>query len=126
MFWLGTGVGTLLSAAAVVITAEFVYRRRLRQAAIGPQFEQNEHDLVQDLSMAVHEGLDVLTHAAHTIGHSFKEARRELIRFGLEPGYGGSDHGFYYEDEVDHGQHNVVDPPDYENRWIEGAGSPPA
>ena len=55
---------------------------------------------MQDLSDAVHEGIHVLGWAAKEIGQSFDEARRELIRFGLDPqGEGAASSGWYAGDE---------------------------
>jgi hypothetical protein len=128
LFWLGTGIGLLLSTAAVVITAEFIHRRKLRLATLGPGFQQDEHDLVQDLSDAVHDGLDVLSHAAQSIGHTFSEARRELIRFGLDSGGlgGAGAQEWYFDDDDEHVRSpRTVDSPDYEERWEDAAGSPP-
>lgn len=103
-FWLGAGLGFLLSTVAVIAATEFTYRRsrRILRGAVG--FEQNEGDLVEDLSTAVQEGLHVLSEAAKQINYAFGDARRELVRFGLDlgatgGGVGGSGDAYYYEDE---------------------------
>ncbi|MBN1965162.1 MAG: hypothetical protein JW910_10985 [Anaerolineae bacterium] len=100
-FWLGTLIGTVLSATAVVAAAELTFRRR--QRAEDPSFSQGETDLVEDLSGAVQEGLHVLARAAQEIGHSFADAKRELIRYNLEPSEitGAGSAGWYTGDEDD-------------------------
>jgi hypothetical protein len=101
-FWLGTAIGLALSATAVIATAELTYRRRQR-AAREADFSQNEGDLVEDLSGAVQEGLHVLARAAQEIRQSFADARRELIRYNLEPSeiIGAGSAGWYVGDEED-------------------------
>jgi hypothetical protein len=101
-FWIGALIGTALSATAVVAAAELTFRRR--QRAGDPGFSQGEADLVEDLSGAVQEGLHVLARAAQEISHSFADARRELIRYNLEPNevIGAGSAGWYTgEDEED-------------------------
>ena len=99
-FWLGTIIGTVLAATAVVTTAELTYRRRRKQAA-DPDFSQSEGDLVEDLSGAVQEGLHVLARAAQEISHSFADARRELVRYNLDPNeiVGAGSSGWYIGEE---------------------------
>jgi hypothetical protein len=95
-FWIGTGIGLLLSAAAVITVVEIAYRRRGR-GDVG-----DELHLVEDLTHAMEEGLDVLMEAAETIGGSYHEASSERIRFGLDPsgaGSGAGRHAWYTGDE---------------------------
>jgi len=99
-FWIGAGLGIVVSAAAVVISTEFYALRKRRM--VDPEFEQGEHDLVEDLTIAVHEGMQVLGKAASEITHSFTDARREVVRFGLDPqgsGSGGGSSAWYTGDE---------------------------
>jgi hypothetical protein len=98
-FWLGAAIGTALATTAVVAAAELTFRRRKR--AVEPGFSQSEGDLVEDLSGAVQEGLHVLARAAQEISHSFADARRELIRYNLEPSeiVGAGSAGWYVGDE---------------------------
>lgn len=105
-FWLGAGIGFLLSTLAVIAATEFTYRRGRRALGIEAGFEQAEADLVEDLSSAVQEGLHVLSEAAKQINYAFGDARRELVRFGLDRGadggsVGGSGDAYYFEDETD-------------------------
>ena len=77
---------------------EFAYRRRRRKE--DPGFVQDEYDLIEDISGALQEGVHVLTRAAGEISNSFSDARRELIRYGLDPGRAGSgSSGWYTGDE---------------------------
>lgn len=95
-FWLGTGIGLLLSAAAVITVVEFAYRRRGRGGVV------DELGLVEDLTQAVEEGLDVLMEAAEAISGTYHEASKERIRFGLDPsgaGEGAGRHAWYTGDE---------------------------
>ena len=99
-FWIGALIGTVLATTAVVATAELTFRRR--QRAADPGFSQGEADLVEDLSGAVQEGLHVLARAATEISHSFADAKRELIRYNLDPNdaIGAGSSGWYTgEDE---------------------------
>lgn len=101
-FWLGAGIGFLLSTVAVIAATELTHRRGLRRRNGG--YIQTEGDLVEDLSTAVQEGLHVLSEAAKQINYAFGDARRELVRFGLDlgadgGGVGGSGDAYYYEDE---------------------------
>lgn len=100
-FWIGAGLGLVLASAAVVISTEFIHLRRQRLGEQG--FLQDDGDLVEDLSHAVHEGLQVLSKAASEISHSFADARREMIRFGLDPTGsaepGGGSSAWYTGDE---------------------------
>lgn len=83
-FWLGTGIGFLFSATVVAVAAELTRRRYYTPPGVSP-YEQSEGDLIEDISHAVEGGLHTLAQAAQVIGHTFGEARRELIRFGLDP-----------------------------------------
>ena len=89
-FWIGTGLGLLVSASAVAIAAEFTYLRRQRRLRTG-MLDDSEETLVHDLSAAVHSGIEHISHAAAELAHSFSDARRELVRLGLEPLAGGHD-----------------------------------
>jgi hypothetical protein len=82
-FWLGTGIGFLTSAVAVIAGAELL--RILRRHHIEASFEQGEVDLVHDLADAVHGGIFTLDAAAEQIGQTFREARAEIVRYGLDP-----------------------------------------
>jgi hypothetical protein len=122
MFWLGAGMGMLVSAAAVAIAAEFTYIRRQRLLATG-MLDLSEETIVSDLSAAVHHGLETLSHAASELGHSFAEARRELIRLGLDPAVGGgSDAGFYYDDDEHHAARPAAGGSEYDDQWDDAAG----
>ena len=100
-FWVGAGLGCIISAGVVIIVREFTYIRKLRLA--DPNFDQNEGDIVGDLSLAVHGGMAVLSRAAREIQDSFEDARREVVRYGLAPqheGHGGAGrHAWYTGDE---------------------------
>jgi hypothetical protein len=98
-FWVGTGLGLVVSATVVAIAAEFTYLRRRRQRAPGMDF--GEESLVHDLSEAVHSGLDHIAHAASELAHTFADARRELVRFGLDPLSGEDSAGWYYDEDED-------------------------
>ncbi|MCC7478827.1 hypothetical protein IT575_10260 [bacterium] len=90
-FWLGAGIGLIFATAAVVTAVQVSHRTRR------PRVEGEEDDLVVNLTEAVQEGLDVLSQAAQHLGYSFENARRELIRFGLDPLVSGiSGFGNYY------------------------------
>ena len=96
-FWIGSSLGLVLSALAVVTSLEFARRRR-RRAVSG--YEQDEDDLIEDLSGALQDGVHVLARAAGELRHSFVDARRELVRYGLEPGRtGAGSSGWYTGDE---------------------------
>lgn len=100
-FWVGTGLGLVLSATAVAIAAEFTYLRRRRLQRTG-MLDLGEESLVHDLSEAVHSGLEHISHAASELAHTFADARRELVRFGLDPlvgGGAGQDSAGWYFDE---------------------------
>lgn len=105
-FWAGLGLGLVFSTTAVIVASEFTHIRRARRRT--PGFEQGEYDLVEDLSLAVHDGLQVLSRAASEIQSSFDNARREVLRYGIAPqheGHGGSgQHAWYYGDEEDETQ----------------------
>jgi gamma-glutamyl:cysteine ligase YbdK (ATP-grasp superfamily) len=108
-----------VSATAVAIAAEFTYLRRRRLLHTG-MLEDTEETLVHDLSEAVHSGLDHISHAASELAHSFADARRELVRFGLDPLSAGSHDGsaWYYEDEDDAPRKSGGSVgPDYEQDW---------
>jgi len=100
-FFLGTALGFLLSAAAVVTASELTRRRYSRPAK--PGYIQGEVDLIEDITAAVGDGLHTLAQAAHVIGQSFSEARRELIQFGLNPTStsASSSYAWYAGDEDD-------------------------
>lgn len=78
-FWLGAGIGLLFATAAVVTAVQFSHRQRR------PRQPGTEDDLLYDLTESVQEGLGVLSQAAQHLGYSFENARRELVRFGLDP-----------------------------------------
>lgn len=82
-FWLGTGIGFLLSAVGVISAAELL--RIVRRHRVAASFEQGEVDLVHDLAGAVQEGIFTLAAAAEQIGQTFREARAEIVRYGLDP-----------------------------------------
>lgn len=100
-FWIGAGLGFIVSAGVVIISSEFTYLRKLRQG--DPSFEQEEGDIIEDISMAVHDGMALLSRAAKEIQYSFEDARREVVRYGLAPqheGHGGAGmHAWYTGDE---------------------------
>lgn len=98
-FWIGAGVGFILSTAAVVVATE-VTRRRYRPLTKNEQIEE-ELDLVEDLTFVLKESLAVLTEAADQIGYAdYTAANQERIRFGLEPGQtGAGSSGWYTGDE---------------------------
>jgi len=108
-FWIGAGIGFLLSAVAVIAAVEFSHRRRRPHLIPDGHggFAQADADLVDDLSSAVSEGLSVLAAAARQVTDTFGAARRELIRFGLEGNAGNvggtssSADGWYFDDDTD-------------------------
>jgi len=105
-FWFGAGIGLLLSATAVVITAEFTDGRRRRRLGQLGEFEQNESDLIEDLTSAVSGGLYALVETAEMLSSTFNAARSELIKFNLDSSGAGSGSGssaWYTEDEADEG-----------------------
>ncbi len=114
-FWLGAGIGLIFSTAAVV-TAISVTNRARRPRQNGDDF-----DPVVNLTEAVQEGLDVLSQAAQHLGYSFENARRELVRFGLDPlisGIGGSG----YSGEPDDPTNPLYEDDGSPEEW-QGAGS---
>jgi hypothetical protein len=95
-FWIGGAMGIIFSAAAVVFATEFARKRR---GLPNGEYEQSELDLVEDLSQAVTEGMDVLS-AAMQAATSFGTVSRERIRYGLDPGRAGAGaSGWYTGDE---------------------------
>jgi hypothetical protein len=120
-FWIGTGLGLVVSATAVAIAAEFTYLRRRRLLYTG-MLDESEETLVHDLSAAVQTGLEHVTHAASELAHSFADARRELVRFGLDPLSAASPDGsaWYFEDEDDAPRKSGSSTgPDYEQDWAQ-------
>jgi hypothetical protein len=102
-FWFGAGIGFMLSTIAVIAATEYNYRRGSRSARKGEAYAQSDSDLVDDLSSAVQEGLHVLAEAAKQISYTFGDARRELVRFGLDltsdgVGVGGSGDAWYFDE----------------------------
>lgn len=100
-FWIGAGVGTILSTAAVIIAAE-ITRKYSRPRTEQEQIE-DDLELVEDLTFTLKESLDVLAQATDPLGYSsYAEANQERIRFGLEPGTtGAGSSGWYTSDEDD-------------------------
>ena len=100
-FWIGTGVGFILSTAAVIVTAE-ITRKRYRPS---PEEQiEDEIMLVEDLTYQLKESLESLT------GHldpqtSYRDSSSERIRFGLAPGRTGAGSTGWYtgEDDPDDG-----------------------
>jgi hypothetical protein len=120
-FWAGTALGLVVSATAVAIATEFTYLRRQRQLRYG-MLDDSEETLVHDLSEAVHHGLDHISHAASELAHSFSDARRELVRFGLDPLTAGSHDGaawYYEEEEAATRKSGAGSGPDYEQDWAQ-------
>jgi len=117
-FWIGTGLGLLLSSTAVAVAAEFTYLRRRRRLTTG-MLDSGDETLVHDLSEAVQHGLETISHAARELGHSFADARRELVRYGLDPTAAGSHDGaaWYYEEDEDAPKKKTASGPDYEEQW---------
>ena len=99
-FWVGTGLGLLFSTTAVIVASEF-YHLQLNRKQEKDDYEQGEADVVEDLSHAVHGGLQVLSRAATEITHSFDDARREVIRYGLDPTRAGAGSHAWYAGEED-------------------------
>ena len=99
-FWIGGAMGIIFSAAAVVFATEFARKRRGLPA---DGYQQSELDLVEDLSQAVTEGMDVLS-AAMKAATNFGTASRERIRYGLDPGHAGAGASGWYtgDDDQDH------------------------
>jgi hypothetical protein len=103
-FWVGAGLGVLLSAAAVVVATEYSISRRLRRRGQLGGFEQNEGDLIGDLTSAVSGGLNALAETAEMLSMTFNAARSELIKFNLDSSLAGSGSGssaWYNEDDPD-------------------------
>lgn len=106
-----------VAASAVAIAAEFTYLRRRRFLRTG-MLDDGDETLVHDLSEAVAHGLETIGHAARELTHSFADARRELVRFGLDPQGGSEDAGWYYEDDdAAASQSDRPSGPDYEQEW---------
>ena len=118
-FWAGTALGLVVSATAVAIATEFTYLRRQRFLRYG-MLDDSEETLVHDLSEAVHHGLEHISHAASELAHSFSDARRELVRFGLDPIAGSTDGAaWYYEDEEEAPKLSQSTGPNYEQDWAQ-------
>ena len=95
-FWIGGAMGVIFSAAAVVFATEFARKTR---GLPGVDYQQSELDLVEDLSQAVTEGMDVLA-AAMQAATNFGTVSRERVRYGLDPGRAGAGaSGWYTGDE---------------------------
>ncbi len=98
-FWIGAGLGMLVSIGTVVFATEFT-RRRYKHGAAG--YDQNEIDLVDDLTDALAEGMHVLAAAAEQLERgNFTDASRERIRYGLDPGDAGAGSSGWYTGEED-------------------------
>lgn len=97
-FWVGTGLGILFSMATVVFVAELT---RKRYRAPGAGFDQDEVDLVEDLTHAVAEGIQLLADAVDSMGEGFSDAARERIHYGLDPGQAGGGASAWYTGEED-------------------------
>ena len=98
-FWIGAGLGMLVSIGTVVFATEFT-RRRYRRGKAG--YDQNEIDLVDDLTGALTEGIHVLAAAAEQLERDdFSDASRERIRYGLDPGRAGAGSSGWYTGEDD-------------------------
>jgi hypothetical protein len=118
-FWVGAGLGLLLSASAVAIASEFTYLRRKRYLRTG-MLDDSEETLVHDLSEAVQHGLETISHAARELSHSFADARRELVRYGLDAATsagGHDDAGWYYEEEDETPKKRAAADTEYEEQW---------
>lgn len=99
-FWIGTGVGILLSTAAVVVATELT-RRRYRPLTKTEQIAEDML-LVEDLTFALKESLAVLAEAADQIGYAdYSAANQERIRFGLDPGQTGAGSSGWYTGDDD-------------------------
>lgn len=97
-FWIGGAMGIIFSAAAVIFATEFARKRHGLPAG---EYQQSELDLVEDLSQAVTDGMDILSAAMQT-ATNFGTASRERIRYGLDPGDAGAGaSGWYTGDEDD-------------------------
>ena len=81
-FWFGLGIGFVLSATVVIVASELISARP-RHSRKG--FVQDEADLVEDLSLAVREGLQILGQAAGGFYPDYASSTRERIRYGLDP-----------------------------------------
>jgi hypothetical protein len=101
LFWIGAGIGFFLSALAVASAVEFTRRRYAKLQA--PDYTPERDDLLEDITAAVEGGLFTLAEAVTHIGHSFSEARREVVRFGLDPAQtsSGSTYAWYNVDDED-------------------------
>jgi len=97
-FWAGAGLGIVFAAGVTILVAELTRRRYFT----GNLAIDNEVDLVDDLTAAIHEGLYVLTEVAdQLVGRDkFSDANSERIRYGLDPsGAGAGSSGWYTGDE---------------------------
>ncbi len=106
-FWLGAGIGLLLSATAVVVATEFREGRRRRYAGQLGGYEQGESDLIEDLTSAVTGGLSALADTAEMLSSTFHQARSELIKFNLDSsgaGRGSGSSGWYSGEDVDYSE----------------------
>lgn len=92
-FWVGAGIGLLLSATAVVVAGEFREGRRRRGIGQFGGFEQDEGDIIEDLTSAVSGGLSALANTADMLSSTFSAARSELIKFNLDSSGAGSGAG---------------------------------
>lgn len=99
-FMLGTGIGMLFAAAAVVLTAELTRRRYYRDPVTG-QLIVETYDPLEGLSETLETGLHMLAGAAAGVTESFTHAYRERIKFGLDPGgmAGGGSSAWYSGDD---------------------------
>jgi hypothetical protein len=98
-FWIGAGVGFILSTAAVIVTAE-VTRKRYRPS-VEEQIEE-EIDLVESLTYQLKESLGFLAEITEHSGHQhYRSASKERIRFGLNPGQSGSGSSGWYTGDDD-------------------------
>lgn len=98
-FWIGAGLGMLVSIGTVVFATEFT-RKRYHRGKAG--YDQDEIDLVDDLTDALTEGMHVLAAAAEKLERgNFGDASRERIRYGLDPGRAGAGSSGWYTGEED-------------------------
>jgi hypothetical protein len=96
LFWVGTGIGFLMSSITVLIASELMYRSRMRHM---PHLLEADYSIEENLGSAMQYGAQVIAEAAQKLTNTFNDARSEMIRFGLGKDGGNSDESGWYMDE---------------------------
>ena len=112
MFWVGTGIGFLMSSITVLIASELLYRGRRRHL---PHLLETDYSIEENLGSAMQYGAQVIAEAAQRLTNTFNDARSEMIRFGLgRDGGEGDESGWYMDEDLEPRQRRTVDTPDYD------------